>query len=1023
MRLFKFLIVCLSSLLISCGGSGSGSGAASSFSFLSILAGNPYDGNAGFDGTGSEARFYNPRGVATDASGNVYVADSSNNTIRKITPAGVVTTLAGTGSVKGSINGTGGPAMFNGSADGTGAAARFNSPIGVATDASGNVYAADFANNTIRKITPAGVVTTLAGTAGSSRSADGTGSEARFGDPTGVTTDAGGNLYVADANNHTIRKITPAGMVTTLAGTAGFSGSADGTGAAARFNFPNAVATDASGNVYVADRSNNTIRKITPAGVVTTLAGTAGTSGSADGTGAAARFDSPYGVATDAGGNVYVADANNHTIRKITPAGVVTTLAGTAGTSGSADGTGAAASFYQPVATATDAIGNVYAAESGRNTIRKITPAGVVTTLAGTAGVTGSADGTGAAARFGRLGGVATDAGGNAYVADTSNYTIRKITPAGVVTTLAGTAGLTGSADGTGAAARFDSPYGLTTDAGGNVYVSDRFNTTIRKITPAGVVTTLAGKFSGADGTGAEASFDGPRGVATDAGGNVYVADILNNTIRKITPAGVVTTLAGTAGKGGSADGTGAAARFSGPSAVATDASGNVYVADRSNNTIRKITPAGVVTTLAGTAGMNGSADGTGSAARFSRPSGIATDADGNVYVADQINSTIRKITPAGLVTTLAGTAGFRGSADGTGVAARFDNPEGVATDVSGNVYVADINNDTIRKITPAGVVTTLAGKRFGADGTGAEASFDGPRGVATDAGGNVYVADWYYHTIRKVTPTGVVTTLAGTAGKSGSADGNGAAASFNMPYGIATDAGGNAYVADQLNHTIRKITPAGVVTTLAGTAGTSGSADGTGAAARFSNPSGIATDTSGNVYVVDRLNNTIRRITPAGVVTTLAGTAGTSGSADGTGAAARFYAPIGVATYVNGNVYVADQGNHTIRKITPAGVVTTLAGTALTSGSADGTGAAASFYSPRSVATDTSGNVYVTDTVNSTIRKITPAGVVTTLVGTAGRKGFQPGVLPGGLSEPSGIAVEGSKIYFSDKNGIGVIN
>jgi streptogramin lyase len=374
-------------------------------------------------------------------------------------------------------------------------------------------------------------------------------------------------------------------------------------------------------------------------------------------------------------------------------------------------------------------------------------------------------------------------------------------------------------------------------------------------------------------------------------------------------------------------------------------------------------------------------------------------------------------------VTTLAGTAGTYGSADGTGAAARFNNPNGVATDVSGNVYVVDSSNHTIRKIAPAGVVTTLAGKSFGADGTGAEASFYGPRGVATDAGGNVYVADQYNHTIRKITPAGVVTTLAGTAGTYGSADGTGAAARFNSPLGVATDAGGNVYVADQYNHTIRKITPAGVVTTLAGTAEVTGSADGTGAAARFNRPYGVATDASGNVYVGDRFNYTIRKITPAGVVTTLAGTAGTSGGADGTGAAARFNSPLGVATDVSGNVYVADQGNQAIRKITPAGVVTTLAGTAGTYGSADGTGAAASFYQPRGVATDTSGNVYVTDTLNSTIRKITPAGVVTTLVGTAGRKGFQPGVLPGGLSEPSGIAVEGSKIYFSDKNGIGVIN
>ena len=219
------------------------------------------------------------------------------------------------------------------------------------------------------------------------------------------------------------------------------------------------MAVDGSGNVYVADTDNNTIRKITPAGVVTTLAGTAGVPGSADGTGSAAQFNYPGGVAVDGSGNVYVADIDNNTIRKITPAGVVTTLAGTAGVHGSADGTGSAAQFYDPHGVAVDGSGNVYVADTDNNTIRKITPAGVVTTLAGTAGVYGSADGTGSAAQFNYPAGVAVDGSGNVYVADTYNDTIRQITPAGVVTTLAGTAGMPGSADGTGSAARFYYPY------------------------------------------------------------------------------------------------------------------------------------------------------------------------------------------------------------------------------------------------------------------------------------------------------------------------------------------------------------------------------------------------------------------------------------------------------------------------------------------------------------------------------------------------------------------------------------
>jgi endonuclease YncB( thermonuclease family) len=656
---------------------------------------------------------------------------------------------------------------------------------------------------------------------------------------------------------------------TTLAGNAGY-GAGDGTGAAAGFNGPSGVAVDGFGNVYVADFNNNTIRKITSAGVVTTLAGTAGVTGSLDGTGAAAQFNNPNGVAVDGSGNVYVADSNNYTIRKITPAGVVTTLAGTAGTGGSADGTGAAARFNSPNGVAVDGTGNVYVLDSSSNTIRKITSAGVVTTLAGSAAnPPGSADGTGAAARFSDPFGIAVDGSGNVYVADNFNNTIRKITSGGVVTTLAGSAtNPAGSADGTGAAARFSLPWAAAVDGSGNVYVADVGNNTIRKITSGGVVTTLAGSAANpqgsADGTGAAAQFNSPYGLAVDGSGNVYVADTFNNTIRKITSSGVVTTLAGTAGGAGSTDGTAAAARFNGPSGVAVDGSGNVYVADTYNNTIRKITSGGAVTTLAGTAGIAGSGDGTGAAARFNNPNGVAVDGFGNVYVADTNNSTIRKITPAGVVTTLAGTAGTGGSADGTGAAARFNNPNGVALDGFGNVYVADTNNSTIRKITSGGAVTTLAGTAGIAgsgDGTGAAAQFRSPYGVAVDGSGNVYVADTNNSTIRKITPAGVVTTLAGTAGTVGSADGTGAAARFYLPYGVAVDASGNVYVLDSNNNTIREITSGGAVTTLAGTAGTSGSADGTGAAARFSVAYGVAVDGSGNIYVADSNNNSSIRI------------------------------------------------------------------------------------------------------------------------------------------------------------------
>ncbi len=328
----------------------------------------------------------------------------------------------------------------------------------------------------------------------------------------------------------------------------------------------------------------------------------------------------------------------------------------------------------------------------------------VVTTFAGS-GTAGSADGTGTAAQFNVPLGVAVDpTTGNIFVADTTNNEIREITPAGVVTTLAGS-GTAGSVDGTGTAAQFDDPSGVAVDpTTGNVFVADTDNNTIREITPAGVVTTFAGSGTAgsADGTGTAAQFDGPSGVAVDpTTGNVFVADTGNNKIRKITPAGVVTTLAGS-GTAGSADGTGASARFSFPYGVAVDpTTSNVFVADKGNNEIREITPAGVVTTLAGS-GTAGSVDGPGTVARFDLPSGVAVDpTTGNVFVADTENQKIREITPAGVVTTLAGS-GTPGSADGTGTAAQFYYPYGVAVDpTTGTVFVADTYNNKIRELSP----------------------------------------------------------------------------------------------------------------------------------------------------------------------------------------------------------------------------------------------------------------------------------------------------------------------------------
>ena len=1393
-------------------------------------------GNA--DGTGAGASFSSPTGAAVDASGNVYVADSANNTIRKITPAGVVTTLAGRAGFAGKLDGTGSDARFRvpagvtvdgggnvyvadqqnhtirkitsdgvvttlagsggvaGSANGTTTAARFDNPTSVAVDGSGNVYVADSGNNTIRMVTSDGVVTTLAGLAGSTGSTDATGSAARFTNPIGITVESGGaNIYVADHDNHTIRKVTSAGVVTTLAGSAGFAGKVNAIiGANARFEYPRGVAVDGSGNVYVADMSNQAIRKVTSVGEVTTLAGKEGTSGIADGTGSAARFNSPSGIAVESGGaNVYVGDALNDTIRKIvTSSGVVTTMAGSAWNAGSVDSTANNARFNIPTGVTVDSSGNTYVAEWSNHTIRKISTGGIVTTLAGSAGSTGSVNGIGNAARFNNPRGVAVDASGNVFVADYSNHVIRKITPAGVVSTFAGSVGITGSANGTGGSARFNAPANVAVDTSGNVYVADSGNGSLRKINAVRVVTTMA--------TG----LGNILGVTVDASGNVYTVDYNSHVVHKVTQAGAVTTLAGSAGVSGSANGTGAAARFKNPMAIAADASGNLFVSDAGNNSVRKIVAAtGVVTTISGYspdisvtdysfetpavpgtfqytptgtawtysgAGVaaNGSAflgakvapvgtqvafiqnggymttklwglimgrtyrvsfaasqrpgsaqtwnliigstpnvgqidpgtigsynpgagtnafdeysvtfvasnavptltfqgtntggdnsilidnirvmelttgrDGNGTVAQYNGAQGIATDGSGGIYLADTYHHAIRKITTTPTITTtppvavhsyakqLLGTNFSVNSTDlintgqptldpTTPVTSNFDvfgpyhlpsswgginvltdgtydntpataalrrdlksfhvtyklnttlspygydinkimittaeggptettgpngkhthraaqsvtilyrlvgetefvsikpdsgtafsegltNPAGapfqtnLLTPASGNqgspidapgslgrldgsqFYnewygdwqypgnqhghvtedfnrfgakgpiqphggefqmtinvrglsgVAELRFETthasgnssgdgasaFREFDVFGAISSrvvtlagLAGVAGSADTAVTAAWFNNPTDVALDGFGNAYVADCYNHTIRKINAIGVTTTFAGTAMTSGSTNGTGSAALFFNPSGVAVDTIGNVYVADQDNHTIRKITPAGVVTTLAGSAGVAGTSNGTGAAARFNYPASVAVDGAGNLYVADSANHAIRKIViSTGAVTTLAGTVGTSGTANGTGAAARFKSPNGVAVDIDGNIYVADTFNQIVRKVTPTGVVTTIAGSAGLSGSTNGTGSAARFKKPTNLAVSGSGIIYVTDNENNTIRKITPAGVVTTIGGTAGKVGSVPGLgSVAAFSGPTGIAISATGVIY----------
>ena len=640
------------------------------------------------------------------------------------------------------------------------------------------------------------------------------------------------------ASTGTITVTTPGGSANSTRFVAGslavFSGVPSGIGnvdnasaAAARFFGPNAVAVAPGGIVYVADRLNNVIRKIT-AGVVSTLAGKANMAGKTNSApGTSALFNDPAGVVVGpVTGNIYVADRGNSNIRMITPAGTVTTFSGT-GTSGHDDGTSAsipAPSYFHPSALAVDAAETLYVADSGNNSIRKIVPASpgtlpvTVTTLA---------------AVFSNPSALAV-ANGVVYLADTGNGAIKTIQSNLTVATLA-----------TG----FTNPMGVAADTASpaNIYVADAGANLISVINSSnGVVTAFAGwgNHSGsAEGFGSTPAnitsigtapeFDFPAGIALDAASsNLFLADFNNNTIRRIPiTAGVPPTSTATtsvyAGKAGApghnlVNGSLSSGLFNGPAGVAVDGAGNVYVADSNNNLIRKLNPA------------TGIADLTPSGPAFSTPSGVAVDTgtgSGNIYVADTGHSAIQVISGTTATTLNAGTT--------------FSSPYGVAVDGAGNVYVADTFNNLVKKVTIAnptsypvtGTTTSLPG------------SYNHPFAVAVGSNGNVYVADTYNNAIEMVAG-GVFSTLAGSAsGAAGFADGSGSQALFNHPNGLALDpATGNLYVSDTYNQAIRMVATsgpaAGTVVTLVGV-GTLGAIAPGALPAGLAFPFGIAVDPS----------------------------------------------------------------------------------------------------------------------------------------------------------------------------------
>jgi uncharacterized protein (TIGR03437 family) len=653
----------------------------------------------------------------------------------------------------------------------------------------------------------------------------------------------------------------------------------------------------------------------------------------------------------------------------------------------------------------TDTSNNVYF--SAGNCVYKLTPGGTLTLVAGNSRAGYSGDGgLATVAQLNSPQGLAFDKSGNLYISDSLNNRVRVVSStSGIITTFAGN-GAVGSPGflgdyGPATSANLHFPGGLAFDSTGNLYIADTGDNAIREVNISNIILTIAGDgypgYAGDGGSPSTSELRQPEDVAVDKNGNIYIADTGNGAIREIS-GGVINFIAGdctttsgcTIGYAGDS-GLAIDAELIEPYAVAVDAAGNVYIAERNDGRIRQVAAGpnylnNYVFTIIGNGNPGYSGDGGPALlAQLSSPTGVALDSLGNVYIADSQNFRIRKVPSPGKgdITTVAGNGLFAYSGDG-GPAARaeLNSPHAVATDAAGNVYIADTANNVVRKVSTSGTITTFAGNGiFGVGGDGGAATaaqMMGPAGVAVDAQGNVYISDTTGQRIRVVTPSnGQINTYAGNRTTGYSGDGSSAInAELNTPTGLAVDTSGNLYIADTLNSAIRKVTPAGTISTVAGTgiqgyAGDGGPATG----AELYYPQAVAVDSGGNLYIADTQNNRVREVNTSGIISTVAGTGAFGYSGDGSWAVnAQITAPVGVAVDSLGNLYIADS-NGVIRKVFPNATIATIAGNGGIGYSGDGGAAtSATLNSPQRVAVSTGGLVYLADAGNNAVRMLEPA-------------------------------------------------
>jgi trimeric autotransporter adhesin len=660
-------------------------------------------------------------------------------------------------------------------------------------------------------------------------------------------------------------------------------------------------------------------------------------------------------------------------------------------------------SIGDPPRVAVDSAGNIYF--GSLHAVFKVDRLGALARVAGTGKAGNTGDGGSAlAAQLNNPSGIAVDSAGNIYVADRAANVVRKIA-GGNISTVAGN-GFSGySGDGGQAiAAQLNAPTGLALDRAGNLYVGDTGNNVVRKVSADGVITTFAGNgnqgYTGDNTAATTTALNQPQGLAWDSGGNLDIADTINNRIRRVSPDGIITTVAGNGLANYSGDNVGGTGIVSStgdngpatnasivlPTDVAADQSGNLFVTDFGNSKIRQVSSGGIITTLIGNQDGVPLEEGQAAASiRLAGPTGVAVDSAANVYLTEgsvgagsglvQGDFRVWKIS-GGVFARVAGTGLQSYSGDGGAASiAQLNTPTNVAIDSAGALYIADALNHRIRKMTPGGSIVTVAGTGvagFSGDGKLAvNAQLNSPHGVAVDSSGTIYIADTNNNRVRVVTPEGVIYTLAGNGNAGFFGDGGMAIlGALHAPQAIAVDRNGNFYIADTLDHRVRKVTQDNTITTIAGNgiAGFSGDG-GTGANAALNLPVSLALDDNGNIFIADQGNGRIRRVTSTGTISTVAGNGNTPES--------QLYNPSGVVVDAQGNVDIADSGHNLIRQAFSGGLIT-IAGSGGCCYSGDGgLATAAQFNSPGGMAMDPSGILYVADTGNNAIRQLVAGAAV----------------------------------------------